>query len=61
MKPGITGWAQINGMRGGIFTEEKAARGLALDLYYIESWSIWLDFKIIILTITKGMAASDVF
>jgi Undecaprenyl-phosphate glucose phosphotransferase len=61
MKPGITGWAQINGMRGGIFTEEKAARGIALDLYYIESWSIWLDFKIIILTITKGMAASDVF
>jgi polysaccharide biosynthesis protein PslA len=61
MKPGITGWAQINGMRGGIFTEEKAARGIALDLHYIESWSIWLDFKIMILTVTKGMAGSDVF
>jgi len=61
MKPGITGWAQINGMRGGIFTEEKAARGVALDLYYIENWSVWLDIKIMILTVTKGMAGRDVF
>jgi lipopolysaccharide/colanic/teichoic acid biosynthesis glycosyltransferase len=61
MKPGITGWAQINGMRGGIFTEEKAARGVALDMYYIENWSVWLDIKIMILTVTKGMAGRDVF
>jgi polysaccharide biosynthesis protein PslA len=61
MKPGITGWAQINGMRGGIFTEEKAARGVALDIYYIENWSVWLDIKIMILTVTKGMAGRDVF
>jgi polysaccharide biosynthesis protein PslA len=61
MKPGITGWAQINGMRGGIHTMEKAQRGVKLDLYYIENWSIWLDLKIILLTVTKGMAGQDVF
>jgi putative colanic acid biosynthesis UDP-glucose lipid carrier transferase len=61
MKPGITGWAQINGMRGGIHTLEKAERGVELDLFYIENWSIWFDIRIMILTITKGMAGSNVF
>ncbi|MFC0217778.1 exopolysaccharide biosynthesis polyprenyl glycosylphosphotransferase [Pseudochelatococcus lubricantis] len=61
MKPGITGWAQINGMRGGIHSLEKAERGVELDLYYVENWSLWLDIKIILLTLTKGMAGSDVF
>ena len=61
MKPGITGWAQINGMRGGIHTVEKAERGVELDLYYIEHWSIWFDIRIILLTITKGMADTSAF
>lgn len=61
MKPGITGWAQINGMRGGIHTVEKAERGAKLDLFYIENWTIWFDIRIILLTITKGMAGRDVF
>lgn len=61
VKPGITGWAQINGMRGGIHTVEKARRGAELDLYYIENWSIWLDIKIMLLTLTKGLAGRDVF
>ncbi|MFG1397623.1 exopolysaccharide biosynthesis polyprenyl glycosylphosphotransferase [Roseixanthobacter pseudopolyaromaticivorans] len=61
MKPGITGWAQINGMRGGINTVEKAERGAKLDLFYIENWSIWFDIRIMLLTITKGMAGRDVF
>ncbi|MEP9377262.1 exopolysaccharide biosynthesis polyprenyl glycosylphosphotransferase [Aquabacter sp. CN5-332] len=61
MKPGITGWAQINGMRGGINTVEKAERGVKLDLFYIENWSIWFDIRIMLLTITKGMAGRDVF
>ena len=61
MKPGITGWAQINGMRGGIYTEEKAARGVELDLYYIENWSIWFDIRIILLTMTKGLADTTAF
>ncbi|MCC7271642.1 MAG: exopolysaccharide biosynthesis polyprenyl glycosylphosphotransferase, partial [Alphaproteobacteria bacterium] len=61
MKPGITGWAQINGMRGGIHTVEKAARGVDLDLYYIENWSLWLDIKIMLLTLTRGMVGRNVF
>ncbi|MGV6875331.1 exopolysaccharide biosynthesis polyprenyl glycosylphosphotransferase [Pseudochelatococcus sp. B33] len=61
VKPGITGWAQINGMRGGIHTPEKAMAGIELDLYYVENWSLWLDIKIMLLTITKGMVGRDVF
>ncbi|MFG1247703.1 MULTISPECIES: exopolysaccharide biosynthesis polyprenyl glycosylphosphotransferase [Xanthobacter] len=61
MKPGITGWAQINGMRGGINTLEKAERGVELDLFYIEHWSIWFDIRIMLLTVTKGMAGPSVF
>lgn len=61
MKPGITGWAQINGMRGGIYTVEKAMRGIELDLYYIENWSLWFDIQIILLTLTKGVADNSAF
>ncbi|MFG1395033.1 exopolysaccharide biosynthesis polyprenyl glycosylphosphotransferase [Xanthobacter agilis] len=61
VKPGITGWAQINGSRGPVLSVEKAERRLALDLYYIENWSIWLDFRIMVLTVTKGMAGPSVF
>lgn len=61
VKPGITGWAQINGSRGPVETLEKAERRLALDLYYIENWSIWMDFRIMLLTITKGMAGPQAF
>lgn len=61
VKPGITGWAQVNGSRGPVQSVEKAERRLALDLYYIENWSIWLDIRIMVLTITKGMAGPSVF
>ncbi|MGE0717822.1 MAG: sugar transferase, partial [Alphaproteobacteria bacterium] len=61
MKPGITGWAQINGMRGGIHTVEKAARGVDLDMYYVENWSLWLDIKIMLLTLMRGMVGRNVF
>ncbi|WP_245263427.1 exopolysaccharide biosynthesis polyprenyl glycosylphosphotransferase [Azorhizobium doebereinerae] len=61
VKPGITGWAQLNGMRGGIRTVEKAERGVELDLYYIENWSVWFDIRIMLLTITRGMAGPSVF
>ncbi|BBK29635.1 putative colanic acid biosynthesis UDP-glucose lipid carrier transferase [Stella humosa] len=61
VKPGITGWGQINGMRGGIDTVEKAARGVKLDLHYIENWSIWFDIRIMFLTVVRGLAGRDVF
>lgn len=50
VKPGVTGWAQINGWRGEIDSDEKIRGRIAADLYYIENWSLWLDFKILILT-----------
>jgi Undecaprenyl-phosphate glucose phosphotransferase len=50
VKPGLTGWAQINGWRGETDTTEKLTRRLEFDLYYIENWSLWLDLKILILT-----------
>jgi Undecaprenyl-phosphate glucose phosphotransferase len=48
VKPGITGWAQVNGLRGEVDTLEKAQARVAHDLYYIERWSPWLDFKILL-------------
>jgi len=48
MKPGITGWAQVNG-RNAITWDQK----LALDVWYVDNWNLWLDFKIILMTITK--------
>lgn len=47
VKPGMTGWAQCNGWRGETDTEDKILRRVEHDLYYIENWSIFLDFEII--------------
>jgi exopolysaccharide biosynthesis polyprenyl glycosylphosphotransferase len=47
VKPGITGWAQIHGARGAISTVEQLRCRVALDLYYIEHWSLWLDARIV--------------
>jgi putative colanic acid biosynthesis UDP-glucose lipid carrier transferase len=61
IKPGITGWAQINGMRGGIDSMEKACRGADLDLYYIANWSLRLDLKIMLITLIRSLIGRDVF
>ena len=50
VKPGITGWAQINGWRGETDTVEKIEQRVAHDLHYIEHWSIWLDIEILLKT-----------
>jgi len=50
VKPGITGWAQINGWRGEIDNEEKIQKRVEFDLYYIENWSVLLDFYILLKT-----------
>ncbi|MFZ6722301.1 undecaprenyl-phosphate glucose phosphotransferase [Undibacterium sp. Ji49W] len=47
IKPGITGWAQVNGLRGETETLEKMEERIDYDLYYIQHWSIWLDIVII--------------
>jgi putative colanic acid biosynthesis UDP-glucose lipid carrier transferase len=50
VKPGMTGWAQINGLRGPTEDLEKMRLRVHMDLYYIENWSLWLDLKIIAAT-----------
>jgi Undecaprenyl-phosphate glucose phosphotransferase len=51
VKPGITGWAQVNGLRGETDTVEKMARRIKLDRHYIDNWSPLLDFKILGMTL----------
>ena len=53
LKPGITGWAQVNGLRGEISNPVQIQQRVASDLWYLEHWSIWLDIKIMFLTIHK--------
>jgi putative colanic acid biosynthesis UDP-glucose lipid carrier transferase len=60
VKPGITGWAQINGFRGETDTLEKMEGRIDYDLDYIRRWSLLLDIKIVLLTIFKGFTGSDV-
>jgi polysaccharide biosynthesis protein PslA len=61
IKPGITGWAQINGMRGGIDSLEKANRGADLDLHYIANWSPQFDLRIMVRTLVTGLVGRNVF
>jgi lipopolysaccharide/colanic/teichoic acid biosynthesis glycosyltransferase len=51
VKPGITGWAQINGLRGEVNSLARGHARVQHDLYYIERWSLWLDLKILALTL----------
>lgn len=51
VKPGITGWAQVNGLRGETNTLGKMEARVDHDIHYIESWSFWLDLRIIIMTL----------
>lgn len=53
VKPGITGWAQVNGWRGELDNEEKIKSRVEHDRYYIENWSIYFDIKIIMLTVMR--------
>lgn len=53
VKPGITGWAQVNGWRGETDTLDKMQNRVECDLHYVNNWSLWLDLKIIWMTIFK--------
>jgi polysaccharide biosynthesis protein PslA len=59
VKPGLTGLAQINGLRGEVDTLEKAQRRVEFDLQYIERWSLSLDLKIMMLTLTRGLLSTE--
>ncbi len=51
VKPGITGWAQVNGYRGETSENELMEERVRFDLAYIDNWSLWFDFKILVLTV----------
>jgi len=50
LPPGVTGWAQINGFRGGIDESEQLQKRVSYDLHYIENWSLWFDLRILLRT-----------
>ena len=60
-KPGITGWAQVNGWRGPTETKEQRSQRTKHDLWYMENWSLMLDIKIVLLTIFSRKAHKTAF
>ena len=61
VKPGITGWAQVNGWRGETDTEEKLVRRVEFDLYYIENWSVLFDLYIVLITPIAMVSAVNAY
>jgi Undecaprenyl-phosphate glucose phosphotransferase len=61
VKPGITGWAQVNGWRGETDTLEQIRKRVEHDIYYIEHWSISLDLRIIARTVLGGFTGRNAF
>jgi Undecaprenyl-phosphate glucose phosphotransferase len=61
VKPGVTGWAQINGWRGEIDNDEKIKQRTAYDLYYIENWSLLFDLKILLLTPIRLLKSENAY
>ena len=57
VRPGLTGWAQVNGYRG----DTSITKRIECDLYYIENWTLGLDFKILFLTIFKGFINKNAY
>jgi putative colanic acid biosynthesis UDP-glucose lipid carrier transferase len=51
MKPGITGWAQVNGWRGETNTREQIEKRVEYDIHYIQNWSLWFDLRILLRTL----------
>jgi putative colanic acid biosynthesis UDP-glucose lipid carrier transferase len=62
IRPGITGLAQASGFRSNALRNRKnAARSVQLDMDYIANWSLWLDLRIMVRTVTRGMSGPEVF
>jgi len=61
IKPGITGWAQVNGWRGETNTIYKMRKRVEFDLEYMREWSLWLDIKIIFLTVFRGFTDKNAY
>ncbi len=61
VKPGLTGWAQVNGWRGPTVNDEQKKQRIKHDIYYIENWNFWFDVKIIFLTIFSKKTRQNAF
>jgi Undecaprenyl-phosphate glucose phosphotransferase len=61
VRPGMTGWAQVHGLRGEIDTPEKARQRVTYDLWYIDNWSLWLDFKILFMTVRVILSRQNAY
>jgi putative colanic acid biosynthesis UDP-glucose lipid carrier transferase len=61
VKPGITGWAQVNGWRGETENLGKMQKRIEFDLWYIRNWSLWLDIKIIFISLFKGFVGKHAY
>ncbi len=61
VKPGITGWAQVNGWRGETATVEQIEQRVACDLFYIENWSVYFDIKIMLMTVLREVRSRHAF
>jgi putative colanic acid biosynthesis UDP-glucose lipid carrier transferase len=61
VRPGITGWAQVNGWRGETDTVDKMRRRVEHDLEYLRNWSVWLDLKIIVRTVGTVLSARNAY
>jgi Undecaprenyl-phosphate glucose phosphotransferase len=61
MKPGITGWAQVNGFRGETPEIGMMKRRVESDLWYIEYWSLWLDIRILLVTVVRVLKPDNVY
>jgi len=61
VKPGITGWAQVNGWRGPTDEDYKIKKRVEYDLWYIENWTFWLDIKIILMTVFSRKSKLNAF
>ena len=61
VKPGITGWAQVNGWRGETKTLDQIENRVSCDLAYIERWSLWFDVRILVLTLTREILSRHAF
>jgi undecaprenyl-phosphate galactose phosphotransferase/putative colanic acid biosynthesis UDP-glucose lipid carrier transferase len=61
LKPGITGWAQVNGLRGETATVDLMEKRVDLDLWYINNWSLWLDIKILMRTFAAVIGQKEAY
>jgi len=61
VKPGITGWAQVNGWRGETDTLDKMKKRVEFDMEYIQNWTLWFDLKIVFLTVIHGFVGKNAY